>query len=127
LGRYLQVAAPVERVGVEQRCLLDQLVKECFGVHLLGCPVREVFFGAKSWQLQPAHLEVRLLKRLGNVDSVRNAGAIVVGADDDLADSQFDQCLGVFDPPVAAAVGVGGGEQTESACRGHIFLTLNDQ
>ena len=56
-----------------------------------------------------------------------DAGAIVVGADDDLAHSQLDQCLRVFDPPLAGAVGVGGGEHAEFSRRGGVFLPLHDQ
>ena len=83
--RQLQPAAPVERVGVEQRCRADQLVEQRVGLHLLRRPIRKVFLGAELGQLQPAHLDARLLERLGDVDAVVDAGAIIVGADDDLA------------------------------------------
>ena len=59
-------------------------------MHLLRRPIREVFLGAELRQLQPAHLDVRLLERLGDVDAVLDAGAIIVGADNNLSSSQFD-------------------------------------
>ena len=55
--RHLQLAAPVERVGVEQRRRVDQLVEERVGVRLLGRPVRKILLGAELGQLQPAHLD----------------------------------------------------------------------
>ena len=82
---HLQAAAPVERVGVEQRRRADQFIEERVGVHLLRRPIREVLLGAEPGQLQPAHLDARLLERLGDADAVLDAGAVVVGADDDLA------------------------------------------
>ena len=81
----LQTAAPVERLGVEQRRRADQLAEQRVGLRLLRRPVREVFLGAELGQLQPAHLDARLLKRLGHADAVLDAGTVIVGADDDLA------------------------------------------
>ena len=125
--RHLQAAAPVERLGVEQRCRADQLVEQRVGLRLLRRPIREVFLGAELGQLQPAHFDARLLEHLGHADAVLDAGAIIVGADDDLAHSQLDQCLRVFDAPLAGAVGVGGGEHAESSRRGDVLLALDDQ
>ena len=125
--RQLQAAAPVERVGVEQRRRADQLVEQRVGLRLLRRPIREVLLGAEPGQLQPAHFDARLLKRLGDADAVVDAGAIIVGADDDLAHPQLDQCLRVFDAPLAGAVGVGGGEHAESSRRVDVLLALDDQ
>jgi len=57
---------------------------------------------------------------------VLDAGAVIVGADDDLTDSQLNQLSRVFNAPLAGAVGVGGGEQAESCRRKHILFTLDD-
>ena len=122
-----KLAAPVERVGVEQRRRPDQFAEQRVGLHLLGRPIRKVLFGAEFGQLQPAHLDVGLLKRLGDVDAVVDSGAIIVGADDDLAHPQLDQRLRVLDAPLAGAVGVGGGEDAKPSRRVDVLLALDDQ
>ena len=54
-------------------------------------------------------------------------GPSLSGQTTTLRSSQFDQCLGVFDAPLAGAVGVGGGEHAESSRRVDVLLALDDQ
>ena len=46
--RQFQVAAPVERVGVEQWRRIDQFAEQRVGLRLLGRPIGKVLFGAES-------------------------------------------------------------------------------